>query len=174
MISAMASSAVSAPSPSADSTTSSPCIAPSVIRPSTLAASTGWPSSLRMVTLTGWPAAAFASSAAGRAWSPTLLATVTRRSGMIRPFLAPLGESVLQRLAGGRGGLGGGDDAGVGLRVLVVLAAGGVQVPLGDDEPEQEVVDHRVDQAHDDEQVGLGGDVPVQDEVDRTGREREA
>src|SRR4051794_16456945 len=160
MISAMASSAVSAPSPSADSTTSSPCIAPSVIRPSTLAASTGWPSSLRMVTLTGCPAAAFASSAAGRAWSPTLLATVTRRSGMIRPFLgAPRGESVPQRLAGGRGGLGGGDDAGVGLRVLVVLAAGGLQVPLGDDEAEQEVVDRRVDQAEHDQQVRLGGDV---------------
>src|SRR5687768_9624550 len=151
MISAIASSAASAPSPSAARTTSSPCIAPSVIRPSTLAASTGWPSSLRMVTFTDCPAAAFASSAAGRACSPTLLATVTRRSGMIRPLVLLLAGSgrgrvlptFLVRLAAVTlAGLAAPaavalHDARVGFGIFVHVAARGLQIPLRDHEAEQ-------------------------------------
>jgi hypothetical protein len=50
MTSATAASASSAPAPSADRITSSPCMAPSVMRPRTLAASTCSPPSLRMET----------------------------------------------------------------------------------------------------------------------------
>src|SRR5215204_5891431 len=79
---ASSSRAWSAPSPSADRTTSSP---PRASRASTdrmLRASTGFPPALAMVTFTGCLAAAWTNMAAGRACRPTLEPTATRRSGM--------------------------------------------------------------------------------------------
>src|SRR5690606_26667101 len=145
--SATASTASWAPSPSAAITTVSPCFAPSVIRLSTLAACTGVPPSLAMVTGTDWAAAVLATSAAGRACRPILLATVTVRSAM--------SSSLLCRVVVRRGGAGVGRGLGGLAAVLVLLPAGGAQVPLGDHPAEQQVVDHRVDEADRDEQPGL-------------------
>src|SRR5947209_5884422 len=107
--------------------TSSPCIAPNVIRLRMLAAATGWPPSLRMVTVTGCCAANRATSAAGLACRPTSLATRTRTSGTVRPG-HPLRRGV---------------HPGPGLLDVerLVLPARCSQVPPGDHEPEHDVVD---------------------------------
>src|SRR5680860_1056411 len=55
----------------------------------------------------------------------------------------------------------------------VLLPARGAQVPLADHEPEQEVVDRRVDQADRQQQQRLVGDAEVQHVVDRSCREAE-
>src|SRR5699024_3260487 len=86
--SASLSSAWSAPSPSAVSTTSSLYLAPSVIRPSTLDASTGprpASSAAGLAICTGTPCSLTArtNTAAGRACKPTLLAILARRSAIV-------------------------------------------------------------------------------------------
>src|SRR5699024_6002991 len=56
----------------------------------------------------------------------------------------------------------------------LVLATRGLEVPLRDDEAEEEVVDDREHEADGDDADGVLGNVPVEQEVDRAGGEAEA